>query len=80
VFLGFGSALVRLRAVPRLPADLKSKDWWVRKLAADALGHLGDAQAIAPLRAALADNDPDVCRASAAAQTQIVHRRVGGIE
>ncbi|MDP3012079.1 MAG: HEAT repeat domain-containing protein, partial [Candidatus Hydromicrobium sp.] len=51
---------IGLPAVEPLIAALKDNDWDVRKVAAEALGEIGDSLAVESLIAALKDKDRDV--------------------
>jgi len=43
--------------VEKLIKELKDKDWFVRKIAANALGNIGDLRAVEPLIQTLKDED-----------------------
>ncbi|RMG75374.1 MAG: HEAT repeat domain-containing protein [Chloroflexi bacterium] len=58
-------------AVPHLIQALQDKHWRVREAAAEALGQIGDAQAMTHLMQALQDKDSDVRRVAAWALVKI---------
>ena len=65
-------------AVPELIRALRDSNWWVRWVAARALGDIGDARAVGPLIAALKDEDRDVRYGVAAALGKLGDARAVG--
>ncbi|MDD1699981.1 MAG: HEAT repeat domain-containing protein [Methanoregula sp.] len=54
---------------------LNNEDKWVRYLAADALGNMGDLRSTAPLNLLRSDKDPDLRFVSGQSLNKIVHLR-----
>ena len=70
---GAAAALLKIGVAAAGPvcAALGAEDPAARALAADILGRWGDTRAVGPLRPALADPDPRVCQAAAAALARL---------